>query len=520
MKININTSFMKGALAIFFTIGLIPLKAQVFEDILGHSGDYHNYRQFKSMFGRATTDVNKTIPLQLEQGALKGIYSKEEIESDAGEGAWKVILTGWRDVAAFDNEIKIEYCPSAVLNYGSRMEYVFYSPEIPSFVFESVEKECDDIKEDILTEYEDMKVNWGRDGNKILVSAVYPYTGGVDSDDIQERIVFLMNKSRDLIRKVMEVTVDEEDDYLDQMKDNTYSYMSKNEFEGLVSGMDFTRFADQTPRAKEGSYAFTTAGTRNLEFFNHGSKLEFTYWEKIAYGISDTRKQVVLDQISSWVNDNPMDNAEMIVHWYPDYEENIQVKAAYNLTGQLEGSELHDMLNEFISDWTESLYEEIRSIMEDYTQELKERELSYLEKGVFLLLINNDIFSSEGTAEEVNEGYWEFHVDNTYQYQIYNYGNNLWMTSWYKLPESLSQEAINEIISYTQQFANENSFSDKFQYIVRNYPGADKEYIQLVASLEFPEPVAGGVIAEGYNSFVYDLAQETYSHLEDLVDNY
>ncbi len=511
--------FMNFFLIVLFICLVSPVSAQVFEDILGHSGDYHNYRQFKSMFGRATTDVNKTIPLQLEQGVLKGIYSKEEIESDAREGAWKVILTGWRDVAAYDNEIAIEYCPSAVLNYGSRMEYIFYSPEIPGFVFDNVENECLEIKEEFLNEYDDMNVGWGRDGNKILVSAVYPYTGGVDSDDIKERIVFLMNKSRDLIRKVMEVIVDKEDDYLDEMRDGSYSYLSKSEFEGLVSEIDIARFADETPAAKEGSYTFTTEQVRNLQFFNYGSSIEFTYWDKIAYGISDESKQILLDEISKWVNENPIDGAKMVTHWYPGYEENIQVKAVYSMDGNIEGSELYDRFYEFKGDWTTDLYDKIRDVMNEYYENLKEKELTYLEKGLFLVLIDNDIFNLEEAAEGVAEGYWVFNVDE-HQYEIFNYGSNLWMTSWYKLPEHLSQESINDIISKTQQYAYENSFSENFEMIVRNYPGASINYVQLVASLEFPHPVKGLEIAEGYRKFVYDLAQETRDHILDLADEY
>jgi len=519
-KIFLKTKIQLRIFAVLIFMFCIPIDAQVFEDILGHSGDYFNYRQFKSLFGRATTDVNQTIPMKLEYGGtLKGIAGKEEIESEAREGAWKVVLTGWRETGS-DGEIDIIYCPSAVLNYGSRMEYVFYSSEVPSLFFDKIVGELSEIQEDMIDEFDDMKVNWGRDGNKILVSAVYPYTGGVSSGDIEDRIVFLMNTCRELIRKSSEIIADYKDDYLDQLQDKTYSYITKDEFEGLVSEMDIARFVDEESKGKEGSYAFTTAETRNFEFINNGENIEFRYWDKVAYGLKEDSKKEIFKKIDEWVKDNPLDNAKMVVEWYPKYEENILVKAVYTMNGSIEGEEIYDNFYEFKGDWSISLYDEIESIMEDFQDNVKEKQISYLEKGLFLILIDNSLFNLEEAVEDVPEGYWAFHRDETYQYEIYNYGNNLWMTSWCTVPENLSQEAIDEIIKKTQQFANENSFSNKFQYIVRHYPGASPNYIQIVASLEFPEPVLGSEIAEGYNSFVDDLAQDAYSHIEDLVDDY
>lgn len=503
----------------FLMLFFAPLKAQVFEDILGHSGDYFNYKQFKSLFGRATTDVNKTIPLKLENGMLKGISSNEEIQSDAKEGAWKVVLTGWREVkGSVDGEIIIEHCPSAVLNFGSRMEYVFYSPEIPSTFFQEVENELTEIKEELLGEYDDMQVKWGREGDKIMITAVYSYAGGVDSDDIQERIVFLMNRCRDLIRESMLHIYEYKEEYFDQLLNKTYSSISKGEFETLVSAMDIKRFADNEPTGKEGSYKFTSDEVRNFEIVNNGNSLEFNYWDKVAYGIKEESKKVLFNKISSWVNENPMDDAEMKTEWYPGYEENILIKAVYRMNGKIEGSEIKDNFFEFKSNWSVGLYEKIENIMSDFKEDMKENKLSFLEKGIFLVLIDNELFKLEKTIDNVPEGYWNFNVENKYQYEIYNYGNNLWMTSWYKLPESLTQESINEIINSAQQFANKEAFSDKYKFIVRNYPGSDKNYIQLVASLEFPEPVEGIIVSDGYKKFVYDLAQETYEHIEDLVE--
>lgn len=519
-----NTGFAKIQLTVFILLLMLislPLKAQVFEDILGHSGDYFNYKQFKSLFGRATTDVNKTIPLELENGILKGISSIEEINSDAKEGTWKVVLTGWREIkGSADGEIIIEHCPSAVLNFGSRMEYVFYSPEIPSTFFQEVENKLTDIKNELLDEYDDMQVGWGREGDKIMITAVYSYAGGVDSDDIQERIVFLMNRCRDLIRESMVHIFDYKEEYFEELLDKTYSYITKGEFETLVSAMNIKRFADNEPTGKEGSYTFTSDDVRNFKIINNGSSLEFNYWHKVAYGIKDETKKVLFEKINEWVKDNPVNGAEMKTEWYPGYEENILIKAVYPMNGKIEGSEIKDNFFEFKSNWSVALYEKIENIMNDFKDNLKENKLSFLEKGIFLVLIDNDIFGLEKTVNDVPEGYWTFNIEEKYKYEIYNYGNNLWMTSWYKLPESLTQESINEIINSAQQFANQEAFSDKYKFIVRNYPGADKNYIQLIASLEFPEPVEGSVVADGYKKFVYELAQETYEHIEDIVDEY
>lgn len=517
-----NSSFTKMQLPVFILFLLLffsPAKAQVFEDILGHSGDYFNYKQFKSLFGRATTDVNQTIPLKLENGMLKGISSNQEIESEAKEGSWKVVLTGWREIkGSVDGEIEIEHCPSAVLNFGSRMEYIFYSPEIPSTFFKEVEKELTEIKEELLDEYDDMQVKWGREGDKIMISAVYSYAGGVDSDDIQERIVFLMNRCRYLIRESMKHIFDYKEEYFDQLLDKTYSYITKGEFETLVSAMNIKRFADAEPTGKEASYTFTSDEVRNFKIVNNGSNLEFNYWDKVAYGIKDKTKKILFEKINEWVKDNPMDGAEMKTEWYPGYEENILIKAVYPMNGKIEGAEIKDNFFEFKSNWSAGLYEKIESIMNGFKEDLKQNKLLFLEKGIFLALIDNELFKLEKTVDDVPEGYWNFNIEEKYKYEIYNYGSNLWMTSWYQLPETLSQESINEIISSAQQFAEKESFSDKYKLIVRNYPGADKNYIQLVASLEFPEPVEGSIVADGYKKFVYGLAQETYDHLEDIVD--
>ena len=108
--------------------------AQIWNDIMGHSGDYFNKEQFKSALGQATTTVSHTARIQLQSGTLKGHAGVEEVSTEAGQGSWRVMLTSWRNLSGDD--VDISYAPAIVMNYGNRFEYAFFSPDIPDKFFD------------------------------------------------------------------------------------------------------------------------------------------------------------------------------------------------------------------------------------------------------------------------------------------------------------------------------------------------------------------------------------------------
>ena len=96
-----------------------------------------------------------------------------EVETDAGQGSWRVVLTGWRQEGG--GKIHIEKAPAVVMNYGNKMQFVFFSQEIPGHLYERVDKRLEKIKNDITKEYKDVSVEFGRNENQMMFAAEYVY---------------------------------------------------------------------------------------------------------------------------------------------------------------------------------------------------------------------------------------------------------------------------------------------------------------------------------------------------------
>ena len=213
----------------------IPVQAQVIQDIMGHKGDYFDKQKFKRAMGQATTKVNHTSVLKLAHGQLKGIAEISEIDTEAGQGSWRVILTGWRDAGGDD--VLIQKGPSVIMNYGHKMQYVFFSQEIPDYVYDRVDQKMEKIKNNTIKEYKDVTVEFGRNENQLMFVAEYPYTNGASSGKIEDRLVFYMNQGRELIRESMEETRKAEKSYRSELEDKKPTHLSRDEFMFLVSGL-------------------------------------------------------------------------------------------------------------------------------------------------------------------------------------------------------------------------------------------------------------------------------------------
>jgi len=254
-------------------------KAQVIKDILGHSGAYYSKKYFQSSIGRVITDVGHTSNIKLEDGSIvKGINGVSEIETKADQGSWKITLTGF--IPSGSGKIDIRYANCIVMNFGNQFVYAFYSQPLNGKLFDKIEKQLADVKEDFIDEYDDVNVVWERDGQNIVVTGTYQYTEDTDDTDIENRLQFLMNQSRELIREAMKAEKDVKNDYVDELEDKTLKYLDRDDFELLLGG-NYYKFFQKKDEAKEGYYNYINYSKYEYLVYNYGDSLESDLWYKV-----------------------------------------------------------------------------------------------------------------------------------------------------------------------------------------------------------------------------------------------
>lgn len=353
-------------LLLFFLLLSLNLNAQIWNDIMGHSGDYFNKEQFKSALGQATTTVSHTSRIDLQSGTLKGHAGVEEVSTDANQGSWRVTLTSWRNLSG--DEVDISYAPAIVMNYGNRFEYAFFSPDIPDKFFDKIVGELNSLKEDMADEYDDMTVEWGRHENKVTITAVYSYQGGVDEDDIDDRLVYLMNECRTMMYESAPLIADYKEDYHDELMDSKLRYLSKSDLL-VVVGEWMSDFEEEHDGAKEGYFQYTNSETYHFEIYNYGSEYYFTQWINVPDYVQADNREEVLAKAQKYVADEgaPDHVNQAIVKWYPGYEGNaLLIQAIYQFDGSISGEDFYESQLAVKEEFMKDIHSEIVDIFEDY----------------------------------------------------------------------------------------------------------------------------------------------------------
>lgn len=500
-------------LAVFLLFGT-PLHGQVIKNIMGHKGSYFNKETFKRAMGQATTKVNHTAVIKLQYGQLKGIAGVEEINTEARQGSWRVILTGWRETGGDD--ILIKKAPSVIMNYGNKMQFVFFSQEIPGYVYDRVDAKMEKIKNNVIKEYKDVTVEFGRNENQIMFVADYPYANNTSSDRIKDRLVFYMNQGRELIRESMEETRKAEKDYRNDMEDKTFSTMSLDEFKFLIGGLDDIDIKEL--EGGLGSWEFNMHETP-FEYQHFGDRFVFSTFKQFPQGLSQEVRDALIERFKKQVADKPAKGAtSMDVLWYPGYEQYLWVKANYVLDGQIKGKDVDEWSDKFVDDYGKDLFKDLEDALKDYREDLEDQPLTHLTSAGFMQLMNDGLKDFQKPHEEAKEGMWEFSIDENW-FELHNYGDRVMLSLYKKMPESVSQDTYEEIRAKVQKEVDDDQAKDAASMVVEWYPGYP-DVLWVKANYPFDGKFKGKDLKNAYKDFIYDYGEDLHKEINKIVDKY
>lgn len=492
----------------------VPSQGQVLRDIMGHKGSYFNKETFKRAMGQATTKVNHTSVIKLQYGQLKGIAGVEEIDTEASQGSWRVILTGWRETGGDD--ILIKKAPSVIMNYGNKMQYVFFSQEIPSYVYDRVDQKMEKLKNNTIKEYKDVTVEFGQNENQMMFVAEYPYANNTSSDRIKDRLVFYMNQGRELIRESMEETRKAEKDYRNDMEDKKFSTLSLDEFMFLVGGLDDVDLKEL--EGGLGRWEFLVKDTP-FEYQHFGDKFVFSTYKEFPKGLSQEVKDALIQKFKEQVADKPAKGASsMEALWYPGYEQYMWVKANYVLDGEIKGKDVDEWSDKFVNDYGKDIYKDLEDALKDYREDLEDQALTYLSSAAFMQLVNDDLNDFQKPHEEAKEGMWEFHIDDNW-FEIHNYGDRVLLSLYRKLPESVSKDNYPDILSQVKEKIDDKQAKKATSMEVEWYPGYP-DVIWVKAFYPFDGKLKGDDLKDAYKDFIYDYGKDRHKDIAKIIETY
>ncbi len=177
---------------------LLPKSAM--ESIWGHKGSQFSEHQFQLAMQKVIGSVRKSMTADLSTGKLMGIDGVESLPTEGAQGSWRLMLTGYQKKGDIYH---IQKTPCVVTNYGNGFQYAFVSQSVPELLFDRVNAEQADIHKGIVKKYKDVTAEVGRSENRIMVTASYGYHDKTSEGAIKDRLVFLMENSRRIIRETM-----------------------------------------------------------------------------------------------------------------------------------------------------------------------------------------------------------------------------------------------------------------------------------------------------------------------------
>ena len=332
------------------------------ESIFGHSGSTYSKAQFQDALLRAATQVRDTREVELANGTLYGIDSTEELNDPDAQGSWRIVLTGYRKDG---NTVNYHKTPCVITNYGNGFQYLWLSQEIPPFVFDAIVDKQEKRHTKIRDKHKDVEVEIGRHEDKILMTAAYAYTEDTDRGDIEGRLEYYMNQSRDIINATMEDVEKALEEHRKKLEDEKLSTISPVEFQVLVDD-DLEDLLKDHAEA-EGWWEFNFRDVA-YEIFSYGDRLVFSISLKMPDGLSDSQRAAILAAAQEKAEDKPAkDASETEVLWYPGYSNYLWWRATYPLDGDMKGKDLAKYYHEFVYKYGKDRDKDLRKIVDKNT---------------------------------------------------------------------------------------------------------------------------------------------------------
>ena len=325
--------------------------------------DQYTDREFEAILNEAAelAHYKKKVEMTARSGGgeLQVVDSIEKL----GDSRWRVMVTVYDYESGSTQSIYIHKYPVVIYNEGSRYETAFLTPEIPGFLFERAleNKYMQEAKEDYQKKHKDVRIEYGRDENRVAIATTYSYAGGVSAKDIRNRLEEMLVASSWIGRMAPVATRLSKKDHQEALQKGEPTHLSKEEVP-LLLAVKLDDFVKEDDEDTDGYWRFRMKG-RSIEVINYGDRLVFAH--DLNQGeLSFIARAAVEVTMKKWVEKNAVKGATSTeVQWHPDNNDYLQVKATYALAGKLKGEKIRDGYFDFRDKYSVKFDGEVEDII-------------------------------------------------------------------------------------------------------------------------------------------------------------
>ncbi len=316
------------------------------------SQDYMDDRYFSNVFSRSCNNMTN--------------LETERITIDNTVSAFRAYIYGEYTPGGYGmTDVFYQYQPAAILNYGKRFSYAFYSPSFPAKFKDKILEELSDLKEEFLEEYDDMNANWQVvDNSKILLTAEYQYFDGGGA--VENRLHFLMKSSERLSYQVIAQSHITMQDWKDELEDMHLEYLSRLDLNSLMPRENFEKYAKEDPNSKEGAFAYSL-NEIDVEIRNYGDRIDLIYENVLP---SDPGKDnFIIEKMLEIAKENIPEGNPQISVFIPEHDQDvIWVAATYIFDKSFTGDDFINYFDDFMSNFLEDMDSEFNDLLDDLDQ--------------------------------------------------------------------------------------------------------------------------------------------------------
>ena len=195
-----------------------------------------------------------------------------------------------------------------------------------------------------------------------MVTATYMYTEKTSEGRIKDRLTYLMDNSRRIIRETMKEREKALETVRKELEKQTLSRLSQDEFVCLVDDGYEDLEAKKHAEAVEGHWVYGRQ-KRHYEIFNYGDRVVFSITKKIPKEASDAQKGKIMEEAGREVAKKQAKGASDTQVTL--YKTSIWLKASYVLDGNIKGKDFSKFHKEFVHNYAKDMDKKLGNIIKD-----------------------------------------------------------------------------------------------------------------------------------------------------------
>lgn len=165
--------------------------------------------------------------------------------------------------------------------------------------------------------------------------------------------------------------------------------------------------------------------------------------------------------------------------------------------------------------WTEYANREVEK---DYTKDLDNNKLTYLNSTDFGLLTENlSKFKKKNKAAK--EGYYDFRNKGR-KIRIFNYGDHILLTHYRRIPEAISGDKRTEAFNTIKAFVDKNNVKHAISQETRWYNKKKEDFIWIRIRYNFDGNLKGKDFTDGYWNFKDKFLPKLEKEITKTIEKY